>query len=32
MPYNIKDEEYNQEQFDYYNSYLDDMVDYHTNG
>ena len=32
MPYNITDEEYNQEQFDYYNSYLDDMVDYHTNG
>ena len=32
MPYNMTDEEYNQEQFDYYNSYLDDMVDYHTNG
>ena len=32
MLYNIKDEEYNQEQFDYYNSYLEDMVDYHTNG
>ena len=32
MLYNIKDEEYNQEQFDYYNSYLDDMIDYHTNG
>ena len=32
MPYNVTDEEYNQEQFDYYNSYLEDMVDYHTNG
>ncbi len=32
MPYNMTDEEYDQEQFDYYNSYLDDMVDYHTNG
>ena len=32
MLYNTKDEEYNQEQFDYYNSYLEDMVDYHTNG
>jgi hypothetical protein len=32
MLYNITDEEYNQEQFDYYNSYLEDMVDYHSNG
>ena len=31
MPYNIKDEEYNQEQFDYYNSYLEDLVDIHVN-
>ena len=23
-------EEYNQEQFEYYNSYLEDMVDYHV--
>jgi hypothetical protein len=28
----LTNEEYNQEQFDYYNSYLDDMIDYHTNG
>ena len=27
----IKDEEYNQEQFDYYNSYLEDQVDIHIN-
>jgi len=28
MPYkDITDEEYNQEQFDYYNSYLEDMAD-----
>ena len=32
MPYNITDEEYDQEQRDYYTSYLEDMVDYHTNG
>ena len=25
-------EEYNQEQFDYYNSYLEDQVDYYING
>ncbi len=31
MNYNITDEEYNQEQFDYYNSYLEDMVDFHIN-
>jgi len=30
MPYNITDEEYNQEQHDYYASYLEDMVDYHN--
>ena len=28
----IIDEEYDQEQHDYYASYLEDMVDYHTNG
>ena len=28
---NITDEEYNQEQHDYYASYLEDMVDYHVN-
>ena len=28
---NITDEEYNQEQFDYYNSYLEDLVEYHVN-
>ncbi len=27
----IIDEEYNQEQFDYYNSYLEDQVDCHLN-
>ena len=27
----LTDEEYNQEQFDYYNSYLEDMVDCHIN-
>ena len=27
----IIDEEYNQEQFDYYNSYLEDLVDFHVN-
>ena len=27
----LNDEEYNQEQFDYYNSYLVDMVDCHIN-
>jgi hypothetical protein len=27
----ITDEEYNQEQHDYYNSYLEDIVDYHVN-
>jgi len=33
MPYkDITDEEYNQEQHNYYASYLEDMVDYHTNG
>ena len=32
MLYNIKDEEYKNYKFDYYNSYLDDMIDYHTNG
>ena len=31
MNYNTKNEEYNQEQFDYYNSYLEDMVDFHIN-
>ena len=31
MLYNIKDEEYNQEQFDYYNSYLEDQVDININ-
>ena len=31
MLYNTKDEEYNQEQFDYYNSYLEDQVDTHLN-
>ena len=31
MPYNITDEEYNQEQHDYYASYLEDVVDYHIN-
>ena len=31
MPYNITDEEYDQEQFDYYNSYLEDLVDIHVN-
>ena len=32
MPYkDIIDEEYNQEQFDYYNSYLEDQVDTHLN-
>ena len=31
MLYNTKDEEYNQEQFDYYNSYLEDQVDAHLN-
>ena len=31
MPYNMTDEEYNQEQFDYYNSYLEDQVDIHLN-
>ena len=32
MPYNkLTDEEYNQEQFDYYNSYLEDKVDTHLN-
>ncbi len=28
---NITDEEYNQEQHDYYNSYLEDMIDCHIN-
>ena len=32
MPYDkLTDEEYNQEQFDYYNSYLEDQVDTHIN-
>ena len=31
MNYNITDEEYDQEQFDYYNSYLEDLVDIHVN-
>ena len=31
MLYNTKDEDYNQEQFDYYNSYLEDLVDFHVN-
>jgi hypothetical protein len=31
MPYNMTDEEYDQEQFDYYNSYLEDLVDIHVN-
>jgi hypothetical protein len=28
----LTNEEYNQEQFDYYNSYLEDQVDYYING
>ena len=31
MPYNMTDEEYDQEQFDYYNSYLEDQVDTYIN-
>ena len=31
MNYNMTDEEYDQEQFDYYNSYLEDLVDFHIN-
>ena len=32
MPYkDLTDEEYNQEQFDYYNSYLEDQIDTHIN-
>ena len=31
MPYNMTDKEYDQEQFDYYNSYLEDQVDTHIN-
>ncbi len=31
MPYNMTDEEYDQEQFDYYNSYLEDQVETHLN-
>jgi hypothetical protein len=31
MNYNMTDEEYDQEQFDYYNSYLEDTVDTHIN-
>jgi len=31
MNYNITDEEYNQEQFDYYNSYLEDQIDININ-
>ena len=32
MPYDkLTDEEYNQEQNDYYASYLEDVVDYHIN-
>jgi hypothetical protein len=32
MPYKeLTDEEYNQEQFDYYNSYLEDQVDTYIN-
>ena len=27
----LTNEEYNQEQFDYYNSYLEDQVDCHLN-
>ena len=27
----LNDEEYNQEQFDYYNSYLEDQIDTHIN-
>ena len=33
MPYiELKDEDYNQEQHDYYASYLEDQVDYNVNG
>ena len=33
MPYReLTDEEYNQEQHDYYASYLEDIVDCHING
>jgi len=33
MPYDkLTDEEYNQEQHDYYASYLEDIVDCHING
>ena len=28
----LTNEEYNQEQFDYYNSYLEDQVEFHING
>ena len=28
----LTNEEYNQEQFDYYNSYLEDQVGYYING
>jgi len=31
MNYNITDEEYDQEQFDYYNSYLEDQIDININ-
>jgi len=31
MNYNMTDEEYDQEQFDYYNSYLEDQVDININ-
>ena len=31
MLYNTIDEEYNQEQFDYYNIYLEDQVDININ-
>ena len=31
MNYNMTDEEYDQEQFDYYNSYLEDQIDININ-
>ena len=31
MDKELTNEEYNQEQFDYYNSYLEDLVDFHVN-
>ena len=31
MEEKLTNEEYNQEQFDYYNSYLEDQIGIHTN-